>query len=81
MPSMAISARERCADDCMDAAVRRPEGRTIHGAIVKNRSVHEAHEDSSAELPTVGATRPGPQSRGKCIFKDFIQLNSVCSHY
>jgi hypothetical protein len=33
MPSMAISARKYRADDCMDAAVRRPEGRAMHGAI------------------------------------------------
>jgi hypothetical protein len=45
-----VSARKRRADDCMGAAVRRPEGRTMHGAIVENRSVHEVHEDSSTEL-------------------------------
>jgi hypothetical protein len=33
MPSMAISARKYRADDCMDAAVRRPEGRAMHGAM------------------------------------------------
>ncbi len=33
------STRKQRADNCMDAAVRRPEGRTMHGAIVENLSV------------------------------------------
>jgi hypothetical protein len=62
MPSMAISARKHRADDCMDAG-----GRTMHGAIVENPSVHEVHEDSSTELPKVGTT--GQRSnRGKSAF-------------
>jgi hypothetical protein len=39
MPSMAISARKHRADDCMDAAARRPEGRAMHGTIAESRSV------------------------------------------
>jgi hypothetical protein len=73
MPFMTIIARKLRTEDCMDAAVRRLEDRTMHGAILENRSVHVVREDlpgwrSSTELPKVGAPRPQPPLWKKCIF-------------
>ncbi len=47
----------------------------MHGAIAENRGVLEVHEDSSAELPTVGTTRPR-RNRAKSAFLE-VPFNTV----
>jgi lipopolysaccharide export system protein LptA len=90
MPSMAISARKHRAGDYMDAVVRRSEGRTIHGAIVENHSVHEVHQErpGSTELMCMdvryvdfaGAQKSvPPQSRKKCTFSGALKLICLLS--
>jgi hypothetical protein len=51
----------------MDAAVRRPEGRTMHGAIVENRSARLVHED-----------RPGWRTSTELMYMDvrYVDLAS-----
>jgi nitrous oxidase accessory protein len=41
----------------------------------ENPSVHEIHEGSSTELPTLGAMGPRRQSRKKCIFRDGLKAS------
>jgi hypothetical protein len=77
--------RKHRADDCTDAAVRRSEDRTMHGAIVENRSVRVVHEDrrgglpwgwrTSTELPKVGALRRR-RNRGESAF---LEVPLTCS--
>jgi hypothetical protein len=56
----------------MDAAVRRPEGRTMHGVIVENRRVRVVHDD---RLGWRTSTKLTTQSREKSIFEGALGLH------
>ena len=67
------------ADDCMDAG-----GRTMHGAIVENRSVRVVHEDRPGWRTSTALTqqRLAPAklpwvSREKCIFRGALEDTNV----
>jgi hypothetical protein len=70
MPSITLTSRKHRNDDYMDAAVRRPESKVMHGAMTENQNLRYVDLASWSLLLVQTQKLVTPQSHRKCIVRD-----------